>query len=344
MKKILFFTLSASLFLTSCLKDKGFENNEYGINNPGSASKGVSFPRGDADKYTVGLDAVSSTLQTVSDAIVVNSESGTLPTTDVTVKLALDPTLLTDYNTANGTAIVPFSPALYSISSLNVIIKAGTNQGRVDIKIPSTVPLDLSKSYGVGFRIISVDNGYTIASNLKTLFLEFNLKNKYDGVYAVTGTFSDITNATFGGNYPREYELVTTGPNSVDVKQAINGETIPGYLFLAGTAGSFFGNFGASVIFNTTTDKAIEFRNFYGVTTNAANGVGNPALGTGAPLYAASNTRRCVIDPAAPATYNLYDASNKIVYLQYLMLHPSSAAGTNPRCYIKEKLVYKRSR
>jgi hypothetical protein len=344
MKKIIFSCLAAVTILSSCLKDKGFDNHEYGIKDPSGSPKGVSFPLGVNDINTFGLDAASPNLQVVSNAVVVNSETGDNPTTDVNVKLVLDPTLLTQYNADNGTTILPFDPQYYSLSSLNLVIKAGKDRGNIDIKIPSTVPLDLNKSYGIGFRIVSVDNGYTIANNLKSLLLEFNLKNKYDGIYTVTGTFRDVTNATFTANYPREYQVVTTGPNSVDVKQLINGEVVPGYLFLAAGSGSFFGNFGASVIFNNTTNKAIEFRNYYGVQSNPTNGVGTPSSGSGAPAYSATNSRRCLIDPAAPATTNYYDENAKILYLQYIMLQPTSAAGTNPRCFIAEKLVYKKAR
>lgn len=344
MKKIFFSAFALLTILSSCLKDKGFNNYEYGINNPEGGAKVISFPLALNDINTFGLDAVSPSLQVVSNAVVVLSETGEPVKTNVTVKLALDPTLLTEYNANNGTTILPFDPQYYSLSSLDLIIPAGSDRGRIDIKIPSTVPLDLNKSYGLGFKIVSVDNGYVIGKNLKSLFLEFNLKNKYDGIYAVTGTFRDVTNATFTGNYPREYQIVTTGPNSVDVRQSINGEVVPGYLFLAGGSGSFFGNFGASVFFNNSTNKVTEFRNYYGVTSNPTNGVGTPSSGSGAPAYAATNSRRCLIDPAATSATNYFDENTRTMYLQYIMLQPTSAAGTNPRCFISEKLVYRRSR
>ncbi|MEP7166313.1 MAG: hypothetical protein ABI741_16550, partial [Ferruginibacter sp.] len=52
--------------------------------------------------------------------------------------------------------------------------------------------------------------------------------NIYDGVYQVTGSYSDITNAAYTASYPKEYSLVTTGLNSVYVvDDSLNGG-IPG--------------------------------------------------------------------------------------------------------------------
>ena len=62
MKKIL---LTSSLFavmallLTSCLKDKGFDNQTYGINDPDTQPPGVGFPLG-TKTQGFGLNLTSS--------------------------------------------------------------------------------------------------------------------------------------------------------------------------------------------------------------------------------------------------------------------------------------------
>ena len=40
------------LFLTGCLKDKGFDNHEYGINDPDTQPPGIGFPLGAKAKNT----------------------------------------------------------------------------------------------------------------------------------------------------------------------------------------------------------------------------------------------------------------------------------------------------
>ncbi len=232
MKKI----LSSSLILatlavafTGCLKDKGFDNHTYGINDPDTQPPGVGFPRGATAKNTIGLDAGVGTLQSISDYVFVNLETGTPAKSDVHVTLVFNTTnpqgtgLLDKYNAANGTNILPFPAALFSIG-LNVVIPAGSTGGQVPILIPSTIPMDPSSSYGVGLTITSVDGGYKIAENLKNLFLEFTLKNKYDGTYAAKvltqgwGAYGITDEPVFydwGPAGQATIFLITGGPNSV---------------------------------------------------------------------------------------------------------------------------------
>ena len=51
-------TLFAALavLFTSCLKDKGFDNGTYGINDPDTQPPGVGFPRAATAKFTVGIN------------------------------------------------------------------------------------------------------------------------------------------------------------------------------------------------------------------------------------------------------------------------------------------------
>lgn len=41
---------------TGCLKDKGFDNHEYGINDPDGSPAGVGFNLGVAFKQSVGIN------------------------------------------------------------------------------------------------------------------------------------------------------------------------------------------------------------------------------------------------------------------------------------------------
>jgi hypothetical protein len=212
MKKVLSISLFAAvtMMFTSCLKDKGFENGEYGINDPDTQPAGVGFPRAQAAKYTVGID-LSASSQTVNNVVYVNLESGSPAPSDIVITLALNPNLRTAYNTANGTNILALDPSLFNVG-LTVTIPAGQRNAQIPIIFPNTSTLDPNQSYGFGISIVSVTGNYIIASNLDDLFIEVSLKNKYDGVYELKGYHN---RAPYTFPFTTEVEMHTTGPASV---------------------------------------------------------------------------------------------------------------------------------
>jgi hypothetical protein len=217
MKKLLFIPLftAVTMILTGCLKDKGFENGEYGINDPDTQPAGVGFPRALAAKYTVGID-LSATSQTVNNVVYVNLGSGSPAPNDIVITLALNPNLRIAYNTANGTNILALDPALFQVG-LSVTIPAGQRNAQIPIIFPNTSTLDPNQSYGFGISIVSVTGNYIIASNLDDLFLEVSLKNKYDGVYELKGLHNrgaDGTSPNYVFPFTTEVEMHTTGPAS----------------------------------------------------------------------------------------------------------------------------------
>ncbi|MBC7873150.1 MAG: DUF1735 domain-containing protein [Ferruginibacter sp.] len=214
MKKLLLITSLFSglaMLFTSCLKDKGFENGLYGINDPGSQPPGIGFPRAATAKYSLGID-LSASAQAITGIVYVNLESGLPATSDVHITLTLNDALRTAYNAANGTNILALPANLFSVP-LSLTIPAGQRNAQVAINFPNTSTLDPNKSYGLGLTITSVDGGYLIASNLKNLFIEIGLKNKYDGVWDLKG----IHNRAPYNQFPfhTEVEMWTTGPSSV---------------------------------------------------------------------------------------------------------------------------------
>ncbi len=200
---------AVALLFTSCLKDKGFENGQYGINDPDSQPAGIGFPRAQAAKYTIGID-LSAAAQVVNGVVYVNLESGSPAPSDIVITLALNPNLRTAYNAANGTNILALSPALFSVG-LTVTIPAGQRNAQIPINFPNTSSLDPNQSYGFGISIVSVTGGYVIASNLDDLFIEVSLKNKYDGVYELKGYHN---RAPYNFPFTTEVEMHTTGPSS----------------------------------------------------------------------------------------------------------------------------------
>jgi hypothetical protein len=279
MKKILSISLllaSMAIVGTGCLKDKGFDNYEYGINSPETGAKGVGLPLAIAPQV-IGIE-LKGTTQTISNILVANFLSGSPVPNDTKVNLVLNPTLVGDYNTANSASLVVLPPAVYSLPTTTITIKAGQNLGKLDILLPNTLSLDATKTYALGFSISSVDGGYTIASNLKNLLVIFNVKNKYDGLYQLRG-YHNRPSPDYTLPYNVKVELRTSGPSSVvmwyptpgpnDYAHPINGST-----------GSYYGSLSPDFNFDPVTNLASTIQNYvpYGPTTPPLSYVTGPGI------------------------------------------------------------------
>lgn len=252
MKKIfLAFQILAvsTLVLTSCLKDKEFDSNKVGINDPDTQPPGIGFAKGVGVKKIngVGVDALSSTLQVVNDLIYINLESGLPAPSDINIVIKINNDVIGRYNAdPDFSDIDTLSPALYNLPTLSLKIKKGERFTQIPINIPNTTTLNLAKSYGVGISIVSVDGGYVIAKNLQDLLVSFSLKNKYDGIYDWKGYALRFGDASLTGNFTgAECELLTTGPNSVVMDQ----------LLLWGDGASGIGIGVVSINVNPATEK-----------------------------------------------------------------------------------------
>jgi hypothetical protein len=196
---------------TGCLKDKGFENGEYGINDANNSPAGLGFNKGVSYKVNIGLD-LSSSSQTISNQATIMLMSSTPAQSDISVTLEVDPTIIDNYNNTYGTSIEALDPAMYNISSLTVVIPRGAKQVDLPIEIPSTATLDANSTYGIGVRIASADAGYVLSSNMRELLISIGLKNRWDGVYELTG-YHNRTPYTFP--YDVEMNMETYGPSDV---------------------------------------------------------------------------------------------------------------------------------
>lgn len=305
--------VSCGLLLPGCLKDKGFDDNEYGINLNEGSPAAVAFLKGGAPLSTFGVN-VDPGAQIIPLTIQYTGE--TAPSSDITVSVTLDNTIVTAYNTANSTNLVIFPAANLSVPA-TMVIPAGKRFADLEVKILNTVPLSPNIQYAFAVKIASASGGAKLTTNLNQVLAGVTIKNKYDGVYRVTGSYVEPANATATSTYPKTYEIVTTGANSIDIYNLVNGAFVPGYTFQNSTGSFFFGSFGVSVIFNTTTDAVVETRNYYGDPTKAVTSIGNPSTGSGAPNYAsAGNIRRAILDPTG---INKYNPATKTVDIKYTL-------------------------
>lgn len=254
MKKIIFSLstlLASAVLFTGCLKDKGYDNQEYGIKDPSGMSRGISIPEASEDlnninEKALALDALT-TPQTVA-LFDVNFESDQPAPTDIGVNLALNPTLVSSFNSQQGTSYVSLPSSAYTVN-LKVTIKAGQRTGTLAITVPNAGSLSATQTYALGFTIASVDqSGYTIASNLKNIMISFNIKNKYDGVYRLYGSFSRSDLPTYVGvnnsptGYYEPYNLITSGPNSVNatIETSTYGTTNTQIIYVTGSGFTYF--------------------------------------------------------------------------------------------------------
>jgi hypothetical protein len=179
--------------------------------------------------------------------------------------------LIANYNTNNGTNVVPLPSANYSISTLNVVIPKGQKQVAVPVSIINAAALDPLKLYGIGLTISSVDNNYKIASNYDDLFIIINIKNKYDGVYKLRGVHNRSP-YVLDPYVNKTMHLITAGPNSVFFYWPLAGDV--GHPI--NNANSWYGNsVAAALVFDnqpTNTNLITSVYNYPGTAVTFTKG------------------------------------------------------------------------
>jgi hypothetical protein len=91
------------------------------------------------------------------------------PSQDIKVTFQIDPSLISSYNTTNGSSYVLLPASSYSIPSLMATIKAGeTGSNNLPLKIITT-NLDKSMKYMLPVTLASVSSGF-IDSSLRTTY------------------------------------------------------------------------------------------------------------------------------------------------------------------------------
>lgn len=287
MKKIIVssvFIAALAFGLTGCLKDKGFENNEYGINDPDTQPPGVGFPFGSRAKNDVGVD-VSGTAQSINGLVYVNLEAGNPAPSDIEVTLSNNTTALVNaYNTANGTSIQPMPTALWSVAS-SLTIPSGARNNEVPLVISSTLSLDPNVQYGIGITITAVNGNYKIAENLKNLFIVVGVKNQYDGKYTMKGQFYHPSLQPDFGGHTFSVELHTSGPNSVRLYWPLVGGYNtpltsgggPACCFAAQELSLNVGAGNSATVVNTAAGASIVYQQVTGYGPNTYNNRWDPA-------------------------------------------------------------------
>lgn len=287
MKKIsILSSLSALLLVlgTGCLKDKGFENGQYGLNV--TDIKAVAFPNSGSSPLGYGLD-VSASAQVVNGLLAVTLETSGVAEADITVTISNTTGTagagdIKNHNDATGENVQVLPAALWTVPA-SFVIPAGQKFIKLPFTISNTTSLNPNLAYGIGLTITSASNGYQVAQNLKNMVIIFSVKNKYDGRYNLTG-YHNRTPYTFP--YETEMNLETTGPSSVIFYWPEVGSVGHPIGIGPGNSMSWYGNTVApQILFDPATDL---------VSTVTNNSGAGPVI----TLFTGPGSRLSKFDPA----------------------------------------------
>lgn len=234
---------------------------------------------------------------------------------NINVKFRINSDALETYNESEGTDYEVLPANLYSIDAMEVTIPSGQRQVEKTIKL-FTNNFDFTKNYAIPLTITESSFG-TISGNFNTAIYSVGAKNRFDGVYEVTGDFVDQTRPEFVGLYPYNVELRTITGSTVGRwdSEFLGGY---GYVFNTGAGLSYFGGFAAVFAFDDANN-----------VTAVTNYYGQPS----------SNTRYGEIDPSGINKYTSFSADGKTLEVSYFMYQSNAI-----RLVFKEKFVYVRER
>lgn len=205
MKKIIIGSLVlASVCLTSCLKDKDYEDLKYGTQGT-DVTKLITFvnaknlPTAEKakDSISVGGDVNVSAMPQISNLVNVTLESTAPSNVAVRVKVKVNPSL-------KPSTYVTLPAGTYSIPS-EIVFPAGVRQITLPITFANTTTYSLTSTYALGLELESADGGYSIAPNRNRIVAAFSVKNAYDGKYSYKGyafrSNSGVLDASLTGNF-----------------------------------------------------------------------------------------------------------------------------------------------
>lgn len=212
-KRILSFCAAALLLTggTGCLKDKDYDNHMENIKvDKNDKILEVMGPITGGYGQVLNFSLGDTTVLLVT----VNLAADQVSSEDIKVTMAVDPKVITDYNTRNEKNLSPLPSANFNIPSFEMTIPKGSREATLKGKIINTSFLETGQ-YGIGLKIASTSAaGVKISGNYGTQVIELRVKNKYHGLYAATGVFHHPVAGD--REIDEDKELITVEPNSVE--------------------------------------------------------------------------------------------------------------------------------
>jgi hypothetical protein len=248
----------------------------------------------------------------------------------VEITLAEDATLIpAGYTDLPSTMYTLVADPSITVAAGKVTLRfaAGEFSKSLKINLNGAAWTNLSTKYGKYYKVFDAA-GKTVAAAQATMTVTMSIKNAWDGVYDVTGTFADLANPTWSHvnaglaayGLTQTYELRTISATQCEVFDPVvyGGFYVP---FYTGTGLSGYGSFSPVLTFDAATNTITGVYNRYGTS----------------PLYVSSNGRSAALDPTG---YNDYNPSTKTIRIKYFMMQPSVVA-VGPRTMIDEMWKYK---
>lgn len=281
--------LIVAFTLSSCLK-----NGKY-FTDFASAGASVDLPLAAANANGVVAFSFDASVTSTKIPVYVNVASPKVLNKPVNVTLAIDTAYLRQYNNANGTAYEVLPDSVYTTTGFNLTVPAGQRLDSMVVTFNFS-KMNLSHPYVLPITIAKAD---LPIEQWNHLILYVSVKNKYDGRYTVTGTFTDVTNSAFTPLYPFVVDLITSGADNVTVYNEDYG--INGYPFSTGSGVSYYGSFDPKFYFAPD-----------GTITQVVNSYGQPA----------ANSRYATLDPTG---INKFSSPNTgaDMDVKYFMNQPS---------------------
>ena len=270
---------AVTLGMTGCLKDKPYDDHEVQSNRPIDGQPKVIELKVAATNLThfATLAYPNGSKDTVVNLVPVTLATSDAAGEDINVTVGLQPSLVDDYNTTNGTAYdVPTASMFTLVNNGVVTIPKGSNVGFLQIKM---VPANfIGHDWALGFIINSIDkSSYVISGNMNIAVIAIATKNQWDGSYDVTGYFQ----------HP-------SSPRAIN----ITGEKVKTYN--ANTIQKALGDLGDATPINITINPDNT------VTIMAPPGA------SGSTASVAN-----YLDPSKPQYNNTYDPATKTFWLSY---------------------------
>ncbi len=264
-----FLVLLAVLFaIVSCKKQETIEGLQLNVYRPIA-----EFTEGKTGA-AVAMDYASG--EVTVDLTELRLYQRSVTKQDVVVTVVPDPTAVADYNNDNGTAYTVFPSSSYTLETNPVTLTNTDRSKMLRIKLrPSDL---LGSDFAIGLKISTVENGEP-SELAGRIFISLAVKNKYDGMYEVTGSCVDAA-GIYGGLYPRaDVALRTAGQDAVDYLDPDYSIGAPLYnnLYVIEeiSSGSPALLFSPRFVFNTTTNKCIDIiDNDGGVSTGVISPTG----------------------------------------------------------------------
>lgn len=170
-------------------------------------------------EFTDAVNGSSVTETFSQEAIEIGLTELRLSTRTVTdhstrVKVIANPSVVSSYNAANGTAYVAAGSAGFALTNDYVL---SHEQRKVMVKATIRPSAFLDQPYAIGLSIAEMSDG-EISPIAKNVIVFISIKNEYDGIYRLKG-YSEIPGSGFTGHFSldcnEELEVVTSGNNSV---------------------------------------------------------------------------------------------------------------------------------